>query len=128
MVTLRQATSSHIRPLFNTVFGWTVGFSFPISTIFEATITLLLLSALETVAGLIGLGIYLLTRNRLTLRGVFRTASVVLAILFIGNIVVAAMVLLAVPHVARGFIGYLIESPLVFVSLLVAVWPPSVEL
>lgn len=121
-------TSSHIRPLFNTVFGWTVGFAFPISTIFGATIVLLFLSALETLAGLIGIGIYLVTRRSLTLRGVFRTASTVLAILFSGNIVVAAIVLLAAPaNLARGFVGYMIEALFVFVSLLVAVWAPSVE-
>ena len=62
-----------------------------------------------------------------TVRGIFRAASVVLGILVIGNIVVGAIVLLAVPASLTRFVGYMLGSTSVFVSLLVAVWTPSVE-
>jgi hypothetical protein len=120
-------TGSHTRHLFDTVFGWATRFVFPISMIFVATFTLSLLSALETMAGLCGLGIYLLATRNFTLRGVVRTALVVLAIVFVGNIVVGAIVMLAVPaYLSRG-VGYMLGTTSVFVSLLVAVWTPSVR-
>jgi hypothetical protein len=120
-------TSSHTRPLFDAVYGRALGFTFPISVIFVATFTLSLLSALETMAGLSGLGIYLLATRNFTLRGFLHSASVVLAIVFVGNVVIAAILLVVVPaHLSRVVI-YLLESTLVFVSLLVAVWTPSVE-
>jgi hypothetical protein len=120
-------TGSHIRPLFNAVFGWTSRFPFPMSAVYVATFTLSVLVALQTMAGLIGLGIYLLTTRSFTLRKLLRTVSIVLVIVFIGNIFVAASVMFAVPAHHIRFVGSILESTLVFVSLLVAVWIPSVE-
>jgi hypothetical protein len=120
-------TGLHIRHLFDVVFGRTAGFPFPMSVIYVATFTLSVLVALQTMAGLIGLGIYLLTTRHFTLRRFLRTASIALAIVFIGNIVVAVFVMFAVPAHHIRFVGYMLESTLVFVSLLVALWTPPVE-
>jgi hypothetical protein len=77
-------TSSYIRPLFDprghrshrTFIQWATGFAFPISVIYVATFALSVLSALETMAGLIGLGIYLLTTKSFVPRRLFGTVSI----------------------------------------------------
>jgi hypothetical protein len=120
-------TGPEIRPLLDAVFGWASGFAFPISVICVATFTIAALSAVETMAGLIGLGIYLVTTRTFTLRRFLRTTSIALAIVSLGNIVVAALVMIAEPAHPTRFVGYMLESISVFPSLLAAVWTPSVE-
>ena len=98
------------------LYGWSVGFDFPVSQIFFMTLEILIGSTIEAMMVLVGLGVYLGMVRSFTLRRFLRGSLIAMSIIVPGNTLSVFLVELRSP----GYVALAVGLISLFLGLLLS--------